>query len=224
MHLKRVIYRDLKLENCILDNRGYLKLTDMGISKVVIGKTYTVVGTADYFAPETLKQVGHNRAADWWACGVLLFIMTAGRSPFDAPEVTQVYKNIIKGFSKVKFPKTFPSDLTDTVKSLCRKKPEERITMQKGGVDNLKQMPFFTGMDWQQLQLKTLTAPFIPENISYEKLKMKKLERELIICYDKVQEWDGSLPDQGSQAARGSGGVASCDPAAFKGGLSQDTS
>jgi serine/threonine protein kinase len=195
MHLKRVIYRDLKFENCILDLRGYLKLTDMGISKVVIGKTYTVVGTADYFAPETLRQVGHNRAADWWACGVLLFIMVSGRSPFDAPEVTQVYKNIIKGFSKVKFPKTFPSDLTDTVKSLCRKKPEERVTMQKGGVDNLKQMGFFTGMDWQQLQLKTITPPYVPPPISMEKLQSKKLEREIEIRWDKVQEWDGSLPE-----------------------------
>merc|ERR1719434_417639 len=105
MHLRRVIYRDLKLENCLLDLQGYCKLTDMGIAKMVIGKTYTVCGTADYFAPETLRQVGHNRAVDWWACGVLL---------------------VIKGFSKVKFPDNFASDLTDTIKSLCRKKPEER--------------------------------------------------------------------------------------------------
>merc|ERR1719235_3167971 len=131
MHQQRVIYRDLKLENCLLDDKGYCKLTDMGIAKMVIGKTYTVCGTADYFAPETLKQSGHNRAVDWWACGILLFIMGSGTSPFDAPDVTQIYKNIIKGFSKVAFPYYFPSDLTDTIKSLCRKNPEERVTMQK---------------------------------------------------------------------------------------------
>merc|ERR1719331_876821 len=123
MHLKRVIYRDLKLENCLLDNRGYLKLTDMGIAKTVIGKTYTVCGTADYIAPEMLKQSGHNRAVDWWATGVLLFIMAAGTSPFDAPEVTQIYKNIVKGFSKVKFPSSFSEELVHVIKSLCRKTP-----------------------------------------------------------------------------------------------------
>ena len=65
--------------------------------------------------------------------------------------VAQIYKNIIKGFSKVNFPSFFPSDLTDTIKSLCRKNPEERITMQKGGVGNLKAMPFYSGLDWSKV-------------------------------------------------------------------------
>merc|ERR1719487_1454986 len=119
IHSKRVIYRDLKMENVLIDDIGYGKLTDMGIAKLVLGKTYTVCGTADYFAPETLKQTGHNRAVDWWAIGVLMFIFMAGRSPFDSDEVMQIYKNIVKGFSKVTFPAEFPSDLTDVIKSVC---------------------------------------------------------------------------------------------------------
>ncbi|CAL1167282.1 unnamed protein product [Cladocopium goreaui] len=111
LHSKHVIWRDLKLENCLMDAKGYLKITDFGISKMVTGKTYTVCGTADYFAPETLKQVGHNRAADWWALGIMLFIMIAGYSPFDAPEVTQIYKNIIKGEG--------PQTLTHRLASIC---------------------------------------------------------------------------------------------------------
>merc|ERR1712151_234582 len=132
MHSRRVIYRDLKLENCLLTLQGYLKLTDLGIGKVCVGKTYSVCGTADYFAPETLRQIGHNRAVDWWAAGVLLFIMLSGRSPFDAPEVPQIYKNIIKGMSKVAFPSPCPSDAKDVVRALCKKKPEDRLPMQKG--------------------------------------------------------------------------------------------
>merc|ERR1719171_1605877 len=89
IHLSRIIYRDLKLENILLNSDGYALLTDMGLAKVVIGKTYTVCGTVDYFAPETLRQVGHNRAVDWWALGILVFIMMAGRSPFDAADVMQ---------------------------------------------------------------------------------------------------------------------------------------
>ncbi|CAE8594650.1 unnamed protein product, partial [Polarella glacialis] len=177
MHQQRVIYRDLKLENCLVDSKGYVKLADMGIAKLVVGKTYTVCGTADYFAPETLKQTGHNRAADWWACGILLFIMIAGRSPFDAPEVSQIYKNIIKGFSKVEFPDNLPSDLTDVIKSLCRKKPEERVCMQKGGVENLKQMSFFTKFDWEKLDRRELETPWIPDPVDEAKIAAKKLSR-----------------------------------------------
>lgn len=193
MHSHRVIYRDLKLENCLLDNRGYLKLTDMGIAKLVTGKTYTVCGTVDYFAPETLKQAGHNRAADWWATGVLLFIMFAGRSPFDAPEVPQIYKNIIKGFSKVKFPDDCPSDLMDVIKSLCRKKPEERVTMQKGGVENLKELPFFSSFCWDQLGLREAEPPYVPPLPDFDAFKTKKLSRNVEIDFDEIADWDGGF-------------------------------
>lgn len=193
MHMNRVIYRDLKLENCLLDCKGYCKLTDMGIAKVVIGKTYTVCGTADYFAPETLKQVGHNRAVDWWALGVLLFIMLAGRSPFDAPEVSLIYKNIIKGFSKVKFPSSFPSDSIDVIKSLCRKKPEERVTMQKGGVDNFKDMPFFSAISWDSLADLTQEPPFVPPRFDMEALSAKKATHPFQVDVHNVKEWDGGI-------------------------------
>jgi CRP-like cAMP-binding protein len=192
MHRNRVVYRDLKLENCLLDEKGFVKLTDVGIAKIVLGKTYTICGTADYFAPETLRQAGHNRGVDWWACGVLLFIMCAGQSPFDAPEVTQIYKNIIKGFSKVKFPKEFTSDLIEVVKALCRKKPEDRVTMQKGGVDNLMAMTFFSDFDWSGLSARTLDAPLVPEPPDFSKLAAKKLTRDISLT-GELQEWDGNL-------------------------------
>jgi CRP-like cAMP-binding protein len=195
IHCKRVIYRDLKLENCLVDHQGYLKLTDMGIAKVVLGKTYTVCGTADYFAPETLRQTGHNRAVDWWATGVLLFIMVVGRSPFDAEDVTQIYKNIIKGFSKVKFPSSIATDLSDVIKSLCRKKPEERVPMQKGGVEALQEMPWFSSLSWKGLVDRTVEAPFIPEPMSLDKLAAKKLERDFSLEVGATRPWDGTVDD-----------------------------
>jgi serine/threonine protein kinase len=195
LHMKRIIYRDLKLENCLLGTNGYVKLTDMGIAKLVMGKTYTVCGTADYFAPETLRQTGYNRAVDWWALGVLLFMMGSGTSPFDSSDVTQIYKNIIKGFSKVTFPTHFTSDLTDTIKSLCRKKPEERIPMQKGGVDNLKGMPFFTGLDWSKLAKHECEPPLTPEPLSkevFEKFAAKKLSVDVEFNSKTLNVWDGT--------------------------------
>jgi serine/threonine protein kinase len=199
MHRQRVIWRDLKLENLLMSNNGYVKLTDMGIAKMVIGKTYTVCGTADYFAPETLRQTGHNRGADWWALGVSLFIMMSGKSPFDAPTVTQIYKNIIKGFSAVKFPESFPSDLIDVVKSLCRKKVEDRVTMQKGGVSNLKEMPFFTSFKWQELAHMSMEAPYMPQSFHNETStyhsEAETQQPEMIINYSELEEWDGGIDE-----------------------------
>eukprot|EP00929_Paragymnodinium_shiwhaense_P112660 TRINITY_DN80926_c0_g1_i1.p1 TRINITY_DN80926_c0_g1~~TRINITY_DN80926_c0_g1_i1.p1 ORF type:complete len:1008 (-),score=273.85 TRINITY_DN80926_c0_g1_i1:229-3252(-) len=199
IHLRRVIYRDLKLENCLVDERGYVKLTDMGIAKIVIGKTYTVCGTADYLAPETLRQVGHNRAVDWWALGVLIFIMVSGRAPFDAPEVTLIYKNIIKGWSKVKFPEKFPSDLVDVIKLLGRKRPEERVTMQKGGVDNLKEMAFFMGFDWDGLAAMQLEAPCLPKPVDLDSIKRKQLSRTVNFDPADAAAWNGPLENLGMQ-------------------------
>eukprot|EP00439_Symbiodinium_sp_Y106_P038282 s5466_g4.t1 len=189
IHSKHIVWRDLKLENCLVNSQGYAKLTDMGIAKMVTGKTYTVCGTADYFAPETLKQVGHNRAADWWALGVMLFIMLAGHSPFDAPEVMQIYKNIIKGFSKVQFPPAFPKEAEECVRSLCRKKPEDRLTMQRGGISNLMPLTFFDGLSWEEVKALTMKPPWIPPEPDYEKIAARKLSRPIDIQFDELSLW-----------------------------------
>ncbi|CAE7629256.1 PRKG1 [Symbiodinium sp. CCMP2592] len=189
IHSKHIVWRDLKLENCLVNSQGYAKLADMGIAKMVTGKTYTVCGTADYFAPETLKQVGHNRAADWWALGVMLFIMLAGHSPFDAPEVTQIYKNIIKGFSKVQFPPAFPKEAEECVRSLCRKKPEDRLTMQRGGISNLMPLTLFDGLNWEEVKALTMKPPWIPPEPDYEKIAARKLSRPIDIQFDELSLW-----------------------------------
>jgi len=208
MHSRHVIWRDLKLENCLVNSQGYIKLTDMGIAKMVTGKTYTVCGTADYFAPETLKQVGHNRAADWWALGVMLFIMMAGHSPFDAPEVTQIYKNIIKGLTKVQFPAGFPPEAEECVRSLCRKKPEDRITMQRGGMSNLQALSFFDGLDWEDIKELKMPPPWVPPAADYKKIGERQLSRPIDIQWETLAPW--SLADEAEPMLQQTEG-AGCD-------------
>jgi len=162
IHDRRIIYRDLKLENCLLTLNGYLKLTDMGIAKVCIGKTYTVCGTTDYFAPETLRQNGHNRAVDWWALGVMIYIMMTGRSPFEAPDAMKTYRKIMKGFSKVSFPADFPEQCVSMIKALCQRNPEERLTMGSLGVQNFKDHPWYRGFHWRELVSTKMHAPWVP--------------------------------------------------------------
>lgn len=79
-----VCCRDLKPENLLIDANGYLKITDFGFAKKLPAgsKTYTLCGTPEYLAPEVILQEGHNRAADWWTVGVLIFELVAGLPPF----------------------------------------------------------------------------------------------------------------------------------------------
>jgi len=163
MHSRHIIYRDLKLENCLLTTGGYLKITDMGLSKVVIGKTFSVCGTPDYFAPETLRQTGHNRGVDWWALGIMTFIMMSGRSPFYDDNVMTIGKNISRGFTKDMFPMSMPDDCSLLIRALCRKQFEQRLPMGSKGVDSLKEHSWFDDFAWPELELLTMPPPFIPE-------------------------------------------------------------
>ena len=74
-HGKNILYRDLKPENLLIDKWGYIKVVDFGFGKVVPDRTFTLCGTPDYFAPETVTGKGYDKSVDYWALGVLIYEM-----------------------------------------------------------------------------------------------------------------------------------------------------
>ena len=84
LHSKGIAHRDLKLENILVDQNGYLKVIDYGLAKMLKDNEMaaTFCGTPEYLAPEMITNEGHGKAVDWWALGILIYEMLIGVTPF----------------------------------------------------------------------------------------------------------------------------------------------
>ena len=102
LHERKIAYRDLKPENLLIDEKGYLKVADFGFAKVVEDRTWTLCGTPDYLAPETITCKGHGCAVDWWALGILLYELLTGFPPFSADDQVETFKRILS--AKLSYP------------------------------------------------------------------------------------------------------------------------
>jgi len=163
LHERFVLYRDLKPENVLLNADGRPKLTDMGLAKFAIEKTYTTCGTPDYFAPEVISTTGQTCAVDWWTLGIMTFELMCGRPPFEAPTPLQTYAKVLKGISKVSFPPRCQGAVADLVRSTLKKDPADRLPMRPGKASNVKQHKWYNGFSWDDFANSTMEPPYMPE-------------------------------------------------------------
>lgn len=164
LHARKILYRDLKPENLLIDDEGYIKVVDFGFAKVVKDRTYTLCGTPEYLAPELVLGKGHDKGVDYWALGILIYEMAAGYSPFadhrDSDQMV-ICKNILKG--QLEFPsKVSDSKLRDAVKKLLAPKISDRLGCQKGGAGDVKKHTFFRSIDWAKLSKRKVSTPWKP--------------------------------------------------------------
>jgi len=162
MHERHIIYRDLKPENLLLSDQGYLKVADMGLAKVCKGKTFTTCGTPEYFAPEMVQSSGHTVAVDWWALGILVYELMAGKTPFESDSQMQTCKKIVQGIAVANMPKVCQSHVGSFIKGMLEKCPNSRLPMKAGGIGNVKRHPWYSNFDWDAFTRQTMIAPYVP--------------------------------------------------------------
>lgn len=162
LHKHGVIFRDLKPENLLLTDTGYLKLIDMGFAKRLGRgeKTYTLCGTPYYLAPEMILHRGHSFALDWWTVGVLTYEMLEGEPPFTGNSEMEVYGKVTR--MQYACPAHFPETATDIVVNLLRKEPENRLGNLRNGVDDVMAHAWFYDLSWDELLDGAIEPPYVP--------------------------------------------------------------
>ena len=178
LHNLEISYRDLKPENILLDEDGYIKLCDFGSSVIIRGteKVKNFAGSPEYAAPEIITYSGHNFMCDWWSLGILIYELLYGNTPFFNMDKTRMYDLINTG--AISFPKFIQiegeekprnykvsEDAKNIISKFLEKDPGTRLGRK--GLDEIKKHPFFSGINFDDLNKKKIKPPFRP-NFSKE--------------------------------------------------------
>ncbi|KAI8145384.1 kinase-like domain-containing protein [Fennellomyces sp. T-0311] len=161
LHERDIAYRDLKPENILLDSEGHVKLVDFGFAKKVPDLTWTVCGTPDYFAPEIIRSKGYSKAVDWWGLGVLIYEMLVGRPPFVDKNPVDMYQKILD--CRVPWPEHISPVAKDLLLGLLTPDLSRRYGNLKDGTRDIKEHPFFQGVDFEKIGRREVKPPFRPD-------------------------------------------------------------
>uniref|UniRef100_A0A8D0GS60 G protein-coupled receptor kinase n=1 Tax=Sphenodon punctatus TaxID=8508 RepID=A0A8D0GS60_SPHPU len=169
MHHRFVVYRDLKVT--LVLQKGVSRFSTANLN-IVINNLKNRSGmngnhapyTHGYMAPEVLqKGTAYDSSADWFSLGCMLFKLLRGHSPFrqhktkDKHEIDRMTLTV-----NVELPESFSPELKSLLEGLLQRDVSKRLGCQGGSAQEVKEHPFFKGIDWQQVYLQKYPPPLIP--------------------------------------------------------------
>jgi serine/threonine protein kinase len=166
LHSLRILYRDIKLENILLDKDGHVVLTDFGLSKTIEPNqvAHSYCGTVEYMAPEIIRggEDGHSLAVDWWSLGVLLHELLTCESPFAVLGESNTQKEISRRilYESPSIPSHLSLTCCNLLLGLIRK--DYRTRLGAGGAHEIKNHMWFSSINWEDVLAKKLRPPFKP--------------------------------------------------------------
>ncbi|XP_041837284.1 protein kinase C delta type-like [Melanotaenia boesemani] len=196
LHSNGIVYRDLKLDNVMLDKDGHIKIADFGMCKENISpenRATTFCGTPDYIAPEILLGQKYTFSVDWWSFGVLVYEMLIGQSPFQGDDEDELFDSIR---SDVPY---YPQWITKESKSLLEQLFEREPSRRLGVSGDIRAHAFFKTINWPLLEKRQVDPPFKPKVKSPS--DCSNFDREFLNEKARLSHGDKNLIDSMDQNA-----------------------
>ena len=186
LQLNNIIHRDIKPENLILDEKGYIRISDFGISiKNDFNKKNNIYndycGTIGYMSPERFNKFNQiSFESNYFSLGVIIYELMKFERPFKGSnknEMIEEFQNKKINLNKNNVDYRYSENLCDFVNQLLEINPEKRLG--KNGIQEIKNHPFFQNFNWKCIQYyKSGKSPFSIKNLKNEK-KEKAINKKL---------------------------------------------
>ena len=165
IHSQKIIHRDIKPENLVLDENGYVRITDFGIAKSFSNNNAKETsGTPGYMAPEVMKGQNHTFAVDFFALGIMGYEFMLGKRPYNGRSRREIKEQMLSKHVQIslsEIPNGWSEEAADFFNKLLQRKPDIRLGSK--GIWELKQHKWMKYFPWDKLINKEIESPFIPE-------------------------------------------------------------
>ena len=158
LHRNDIVHRDLKPANLLIDRRGYVKVADFGGAIMLNNQSKSkICFSPPYAAPELLLGKSHGKAVDYWALGVLIYEMVAGKHPFNDAAIDDMRHGKQPNFD-------FPDWMSESCRSMIENCLTPDTSKRMESFENIKEHQWLIDcdIDWAALEGQTATAPWVP--------------------------------------------------------------
>ena len=166
IHSHSLIHRDIKPENLLMDSKGYIRITDFGISSVYNKNkknAYDTSGTPGYMAPEVITGNNHCKVVDYFAMGIIGFELMMGERPYKGKSRKEIKEQMIMYQVEIKeedIPIGWSIEAANFFNKLLIREPQNRLGFN--GINDIKNDEWFSGINFKELYRKKLKSPYKP--------------------------------------------------------------